>query len=98
MKEKGIQLLNEVGLSGVVDAYPSSLSGGMRQRAALVRTLITNPDILLLDEPFSDLDYLTNLKLEDLVAELLKTYINTYVLVCHVIVEYNAFRYSVMLI
>lgn len=97
MKKKGIQLLNEVGLSGVVDAYPSSLSGGMRQRAALVRTLITNPDILLLDEPFSALDYLTKLKLEDLVAELLKTYKKTSVLVTHDIGEAIAMSDRVLL-
>src|SRR5690625_3683481 len=86
-KEQGLSLLEEVGLSEVTHAYPESLSGGMRQRAALVRTLITNPEILLLDEPFSALDYLTKLKLEDLVFELLKTYQKTAVLVTHDIVE-----------
>src|SRR5690625_2959650 len=85
--EKGLSLLEEVGLSNVVNAYPESLSGGMRQRAALVRTLITNPEVLLLDEPFSALDYLTKLKLEDLVFELLKTYQKTAVLVTHDIGE-----------
>src|SRR5699024_11825834 len=82
-EKKGLELLKEVGLSDVADAYPDSLSGGMRQRAALVRTLITNPEILLLDEPFSALDYLTKLKLENLVSELLKTYRKTAVLVTH---------------
>ena len=86
-KEKGLELLNEVGLSHVVNDYPGSLSGGMRQRAALVRTLITNPEILLLDEPFSALDYLTKLKLEDLVSHLLKSYQKTSVLVTHDIGE-----------
>jgi NitT/TauT family transport system ATP-binding protein len=81
------QLLEEVGLSGVADDYPSSLSGGMRQRVALVRTLINNPKILLLDEPFSALDYQTKLKLENLVAELLKTYNKTTILVTHDIGE-----------
>lgn len=86
-REKGLELLNEVGLSEVADAYPGSLSGGMRQRAALVRTLITNPEILLLDEPFSALDYLTKLRLEDLVSKIFKTYEKTAILVTHDIGE-----------
>src|SRR5690625_3699198 len=81
------ELLEEVGLPDVAEKYPSSLSGGMRQRVALVRTLINNPKILLLDEPFSALDYQTKLKLEDLVAELLKTYNKTTILVTHDIRE-----------
>lgn len=97
MKTKGIELLNEVGLAKVINAYPDSLSGGMRQRAALVRTLITNPDILLLDEPFSALDYLTKLKLENLVAELLKTYRKTSILVTHDIGEAIAMTDRVIL-
>src|SRR5699024_1939865 len=86
-KKKGLELLAEVGLSEVATDYPDSLSGGMRQRAALVRTLITDPEILLLDEPFSALDFFTKLKLEDLVSELLKTYQKTAVLVTHDIGE-----------
>lgn len=87
MRENALTLLAEVGLNNVTDAYPSSLSGGMRQRAALVRTLITNPKILLLDEPFSALDYQTRLKLEDLVFQLLKSYHKTAILVTHDIGE-----------
>lgn len=86
-KKEALHLLEEVGLSSVTDDYPESLSGGMRQRAALVRTLINNPEILLLDEPFSALDFLTKLKLEDLVFKLLKTYQKTAVLVTHDIGE-----------
>jgi NitT/TauT family transport system ATP-binding protein len=80
-------LLNEMGLSDYKQHYPSQLSGGMRQRAALVRTLVTNPDILLLDEPFSALDYQTRLKLEDLVFETLKKHEKTAILVTHDIGE-----------
>ena len=80
-------LLNEMGLGDFKEHYPSQLSGGMRQRAALVRTLVTNPDILLLDEPFSALDYQTKLKLEDLVAETLKKHEKTAILVTHDIGE-----------
>ncbi|OZU88533.1 spermidine/putrescine ABC transporter ATP-binding protein [Virgibacillus indicus] len=87
VKEKALELLDEVGLAHVSDAYPDALSGGMRQRAALVRTLINDPKILLLDEPFSALDYQTKLKLEDLVSQLLKTYYKTTVLVTHDIGE-----------
>ncbi|WP_138420300.1 ABC transporter ATP-binding protein [Aquibacillus sediminis] len=87
IKEKAIKLLEDIGLANVIDAYPDSLSGGMRQRAALVRTLITDPKLLLLDEPFSALDFQTKLKLENLVSVLLKQYNKTSVLVTHDIGE-----------
>lgn len=77
------RLLNDVNLKHTEKDYPSELSGGMRQRIALVRTLITNPEILLFDEPFSALDYVTKLKLENLVAKLMKTYNKTAILVTH---------------
>ncbi|MGJ9457453.1 ABC transporter ATP-binding protein [Oceanobacillus sp. CF4.6] len=87
LKDKAVQLLDEVGLRDVSKKYPNELSGGMRQRVALVRTLINDPKILLLDEPFSALDYQTKLNLEDLVADLLKSYHKTAVLVTHDIGE-----------
>ncbi|RDI44359.1 ABC transporter ATP-binding protein [Falsibacillus pallidus] len=80
-------LLNEIGLEGVEKQFPRQLSGGMRQRAALARTLAVNPKLLLLDEPFSALDYQTKLKLEDLVFETLKMYKKTAILVTHDIGE-----------
>lgn len=80
-------LLAELGLDHFMEAYPAQLSGGMRQRAALARTLVTNPDILLLDEPFSALDYQTRLKLEDLVFQTLKKHNKSAVLVTHDIGE-----------
>ncbi|MGE8206248.1 ABC transporter ATP-binding protein [Heyndrickxia sp. NPDC080065] len=82
-KVKSLSLLKEIGLEGVEKQYPRQLSGGMRQRAALVRTLAINPKILFLDEPFSALDYQTKLKLEDLVFDTLKAYQKTTVLVTH---------------
>ena len=87
MKEHTLNLLQQVGLHGVEGQYPRELSGGMRQRAALVRTLATDPKILLLDEPFSALDYQTKLKLEELVFNLLNKYKKTSLLVTHDIEE-----------
>jgi NitT/TauT family transport system ATP-binding protein len=86
-KELVLQLLNDMGLSAAAGRYPHQLSGGMRQRAALVRTLATEPDILLLDEPFSALDYQTKLQLEDLVAVTLRSLNKTAILVTHDITE-----------
>ncbi|SOB92162.1 NitT/TauT family transport system ATP-binding protein [Ureibacillus xyleni] len=77
------KLLKDVGLPPVEKKYPRELSGGMRQRVALARTLAVNPKILLLDEPFSALDYQSKLKLEDLVSEMLKEYNKTAILVTH---------------
>jgi NitT/TauT family transport system ATP-binding protein len=84
---RSLSLLNQMGLNGVEKQYPKQLSGGMRQRAALVRTLSTDPQLLLLDEPFSALDYLTKLKLEDLVFKTLKQFGKTALLVTHDIGE-----------
>lgn len=85
--QKATHILQEIGLKNVLDQYPSELSGGMRQRVALARTLITDPQILLLDEPFSALDYQTKLKLEDLVSKTLRSYHKTSLLVTHDIGE-----------
>ena len=85
--ERAVQLLKTYGLYEFKDKYPSQLSGGMRQRVALIRTLTINPDILLLDEAFSALDYQTRLTVTDDVYRILKQENVTTVMVTHDIPE-----------
>jgi putative hydroxymethylpyrimidine transport system ATP-binding protein len=70
--ENAISLLNAVGLGHCADDLPWTLSGGMRQRVALLRTLMEARPVILMDEPFSALDALTRIKLQDLAAELVQ--------------------------
>ena len=72
-----------LGLEKFADSRPSELSGGMRQRAALIRTLILEPDLLLLDEPFSALDYQTRLSVGDDIGQIIRDSGRTAVLVTH---------------
>jgi len=81
------ELLKKYGLSEFTYKYPNSLSGGMRQRVALIRTLATNPDILLLDEPYSALDYQTRLKLSNDLYQIIKNEGKTAILITHDIAE-----------
>lgn len=80
-------MLKSYGLENFKAAKPSQLSGGMRQRAALIRTLALEPDILLLDEPFSALDYQTRLEVSDDIARIIKEQNKTAILVTHDISE-----------
>lgn len=82
-----ITLLNKYGLSEFKNSYPNNLSGGMRQRVALIRTLGINPDILLLDEPFSALDYQTRLALSNDMYKMIKNEKKTVILITHDIAE-----------
>lgn len=86
-RDKAMKLLHGYGLGEFTAHYPHQLSGGMRQRAALARTLCTEPDILLLDEPFSALDFQTRLALSDEVGEILRREGKTVILVTHDISE-----------
>jgi ABC-type nitrate/sulfonate/bicarbonate transport system, ATPase component len=81
------RLLTELGLPGSGSKYPHELSGGMRQRVALARMLATDPEVMLLDEPFSALDLHIKLQLEDLVDETLRRLGKTAVLVTHDLAE-----------
>lgn len=69
--DRVLTLLARVGLTKAMDLYPAALSGGMRQRVSLVRTLLEDRPLVLMDEPFSALDAITRYKLQDLAAELL---------------------------
>lgn len=80
-------MLKEYGLYQFRNVYPNELSGGMRQRAALIRTLALNPDILLLDEPFSALDYQTRLEVSNDIGCIIKEQKKTALLVTHDISE-----------
>ncbi len=82
-KEYVLHLLETYGLKDFINSYPSSLSGGMRQRVALIRTLATKPDILLLDEPFSALDYQTRLAVSDDVFRIIKGEKKSAIMVTH---------------
>ncbi len=82
-----LSLLETYGLAAFGKHYPRQLSGGMRQKVALIRTLATTPDVLLLDEPFSSLDYQTRLCLSDEVYDIIKKEHKTAILVTHDIAE-----------
>lgn len=82
-RQKAHELLDTYGLAQFEQAHPSQLSGGMRQRAALVRTLVLEPDILLLDEPFSALDYQTRLRVGDDIGQIIRKEKKTAILVTH---------------
>lgn len=81
------ELLDRYGLGEFKNHRPSELSGGMRQRAALIRTLAIRPEILLLDEPFSALDYQTRLFVSDEIGTIIKKEHKTAILVTHDIAE-----------
>ena len=86
-KERVIELLKTYGLEEFIYKYPNSLSGGMRQRVALIRTLAVDPDILILDEPFSALDYITRVALSDDIYSIIKKEKKTAILVTHNLTE-----------
>ena len=80
-------LLTTYGLKDFLNNYPKDLSGGMRQRVALIRTLALKPDLLLLDEPFSALDYQTRISVSNDVCNIIKNEKKTLIIVTHDISE-----------
>lgn len=80
-------LLIKYGLKDFLHKYPNQLSGGMKQRVALIRTLATKPDILLLDEPFSALDYVSRLNVSDDVYRIIKEEKKSVIMITHDIAE-----------
>lgn len=86
-KQYVVSLLEKYGLKDFMNSYPSYLSGGMRQRVALIRTLATKPDILLMDEPFSALDYQSRLSISDDVYKIIKGEGKSIIMVTHDIAE-----------
>lgn len=97
-KEYVINLLTNYGLKDFIYSYPNNLSGGMRQRVALIRTLATNPDILLLDEPFSALDFETRQIVSDDVYKIIKKEHKTTIMITHNIEEAIAMANTVIVL
>ena len=85
--DKTKELLTKYGLIDFINSYPQELSGGMRQRIALIRTLATNPQVLLLDEPFSALDYQTRINVSEDIFKMIKDSNVSAILVTHDISE-----------
>ena len=86
-RDRVMALLDRLGLAGFADYYPSDLSGGMRQRVALARAFAGDPDVLLLDEPFSALDFQTKLLIERDTARLVRGTERSLLLITHDIEE-----------
>ena len=97
-KALAMKALSEVGLEQRADAWPSTLSGGEAQRAALARALVREPELLLLDEPFASLDALTRIKMHGLVASLWQAHNPAVLLVTHDVDEAIALADRVLIL
>lgn len=86
-RDKGMEYLKKVGLENCCELYPHELSGGMRQRVSFVRTLMSEPDILLLDEPFSALDAITKEEMGQWLTKTLEKFNKSVIFITHDINE-----------
>jgi NitT/TauT family transport system ATP-binding protein len=86
-KRRAEELIERVGLNGFEDHYPHELSGGMRQRANIIRTLIYDPELILMDEPFGPLDAQTRIVLQDQLLKLWSATKKTIIFITHDLVE-----------
>ena len=86
-KDLALSMIDQVGLKDFADAYPKQLSGGMKQRVAIARTLINNPKLVLMDEPFGALDPQTRFGMQALILDVLRKQDNTVLFVTHDISE-----------
>jgi NitT/TauT family transport system ATP-binding protein len=82
-RREAAELIERVGLRGFEDHYPHELSGGMRQRANIIRTLIYDPELILMDEPFGPLDAQTRIVLQDELLKLWSTTKKTIIFITH---------------
>jgi NitT/TauT family transport system ATP-binding protein len=86
-RQRALAILEQVGLKDFADAWPKQLSGGMKQRVAIARTLINQPKLVLMDEPFGALDPQTRWGMQALILDVLRTQDNTVLFVTHDISE-----------
>jgi NitT/TauT family transport system ATP-binding protein len=96
-RARAMELIEQVGLSGFEDHYPHELSGGMRQRANIIRTLIYDPELILMDEPFGPLDAQTRIVLQDQLLKLWSASKKTIIFITHDLIEAIALADRVVL-
>ena len=97
-RDRAEAALRDVGLSGCLDKMPDELSGGMRQRAAFARTMLTGCDLLLLDEPFSALDFLTRISMQEWLLEQWQRHQKTILFITHDVEEAIFLSSSVLVV
>ena len=97
-RDRAEAALRDVGLAGCLDKMPDELSGGMRQRAAFARTMLTGCDLLLLDEPFSALDFLTRISMQEWLLEQWQRHQKTILFITHDVEEAIFLSSSVLVV
>ena len=97
-RDRAEAALRDVGLSGCLDKMPDELSGGMRQRAAFARTMLTGCDLLLLDEPFSALDFLTRISMQEWLVDQWRRHQKTILFITHDVEEALFLSQSVLVV